>query len=108
MNKMPFKLRISREKEAEIPDFKGHEEARKYFKEKYGDAFQLSESLEVDGEKVYFYMYIVDKEKFNEMQDYMRKQSTRLINAGNPETKGFMESYQSIQIFEDGRVNITH
>ncbi|MEK4930494.1 hypothetical protein N2V92_01125 [Bacillus sp. CH_48] len=51
---MPFKLWISREEEAEIPDFKGHEEARKYFKEKYGDAFQFSESLEVDGKKSIF------------------------------------------------------
>ncbi|WP_103652723.1 hypothetical protein [Bacillus thuringiensis] len=105
---MPLKLWISREEEAGIPDFKSYEEAREYFKEKYGDAFQLSESLEVDGEQVYLYMHIVDKEKFNEMQEYRSKHNTRFINAGNPETKGFMESYQSIQVFEDGRVNITH
>lgn len=61
---MPLKLWISCEEEAEIPNFKSHEEARKYFKEKYGDAFQISESCEVDGEQVYFYMYIVDRYLF--------------------------------------------
>lgn len=50
---MPLKLWISREEEAEIPDFKSHEEARKYFKERYGDAFQLSEPFKIDGEQVY-------------------------------------------------------
>ncbi len=108
MNKMSLKLWISREEAAEIPNFKSHEEARKYFKERYGDAFQLSEPFKIDGEQVYSYMYIVDKEKFNEMQDYMDKHNTRLINAGDPETEGFMESYQSILIFEDGRLSITH
>ncbi|TKI83289.1 hypothetical protein, partial [Bacillus mycoides] len=93
---MPMKLWISREEEAEIPNFTSLEEARKYFKEKYEDAFQLSESFKIDGEQVYSYMYIVDRKKFNEMQDYMEKHNTRLIDAGNPETKGFMESYQSI------------
>ncbi|MEC3195663.1 hypothetical protein P9Z84_23635 [Bacillus cereus] len=105
---MPLKLWISGEEEAEIPNFKSHEEARNYFKEKYGDAFQLSEPFRIDGEQVYSYMYIVDKKKFNEMQNYMEKHNTRLIDAGNPETEGFMEFYQSILIFEDGRLSITH
>ncbi|TKI73673.1 hypothetical protein FC701_36825, partial [Bacillus mycoides] len=53
VNRMPLKLWISREEEVEIPNFKSHEEARTYFKEKYGDAFQISESFKIDGEQVY-------------------------------------------------------
>ncbi|MEC2715352.1 hypothetical protein P9X50_27290, partial [Bacillus cereus] len=60
------------------------------------------------GEQVYSYMYIVDKGKFNEMQQYMEKHNTRIINAGDPETIGFMESYQSSLIFEDGKLNISY
>ncbi len=42
------------------------------------------------------------------MQVYIEKHNTRLIDAGKPETKRFMESYQSIQIFEDGKLNISY
>ncbi|MEB8860050.1 MULTISPECIES: hypothetical protein [Bacillus cereus group] len=105
---MPFKLWISREEEVEIPGFTSREEARKYFKEKYEEAFQLSESFKMDGEQVYSYMYIVDREKFNEIQEYMETHNTCFINSEDPKIKGFMESYQSILIFEDRRLSITH
>ncbi|MDR5046795.1 hypothetical protein FNE59_14700 [Bacillus thuringiensis] len=108
VDKMPFKLWISREEEVEIPGFTSREEARKYFKEKYEEAFQLSESFKMDGEQVYSYMYIVDREKFNEIQEYMETHNTCFINSEDPKIKGFMESYQSILIFEDRRLSITH
>ncbi len=53
-------------------------------------------------------MYIVDREKFNEIQEYMETHNTCFINSEDPKIKGFMESYQSILIFEDRRLSITH
>jgi hypothetical protein len=105
---MSFEKWISRQEEAELPEFKSHDEARAYFKEKYGDAFQLSDSDVIDGRKIYFYMYIVDWDRFNKMQEYMRKQNSRLLNAADPETNGFIDSYQSVQIWEDGEIHIVH
>ncbi|HFK1483272.1 MULTISPECIES: hypothetical protein [Bacillus] len=83
---MPLKLWISREEEAEIHDFKIYEEAKKNFKEKYENPFQLSEPFKIDGEQIYSYMYIIDREKFKEMQDYIEKYNTYLINDGDLDT----------------------
>lgn len=83
MDGTSLKLWISREKEAEIPNFKSNVETKKKCKEKYGDAFRISESFNIDGEQVFSYMYIVDKEKFNEMQVYIKKHNTRFIDDGN-------------------------
>lgn len=46
---------ISREEEHALPDFKSHEEARTYFKKKYGNNFKLEDSITVGDRKLYFY-----------------------------------------------------
>jgi hypothetical protein len=96
-----FEKWISREEEQEIPEFESHEEARKYFKEKYGDNFQLSDSEMIDDRKCYFYYLIVDKEGYEEGMASMKKD-------GFVSGMRFMKSQQPIQIFEDGIIHIVH
>lgn len=98
---------ISREEEAKIPTFSNHSEAIKWFEEKYKEDFVLSDVTEIDDQEVFFCIYVVDRETHNRMKEYMKKNMTGLIPQ-TEETKGFMESYQPIQIYGDGRVHIVH
>jgi hypothetical protein len=92
---------ISRKEEDELPKFKSHDEARAYFKEKYGDAFQLMDSIYIDGKKCYLYFLIHDKEAFWEGQRELKEK-------GHVEGMRFVESHQPIEIWESGEVHIIH
>lgn len=93
--------KISREEEARIPQFYSHEEAREWFKARYGDAFMMIDSEPIDGHKCYFYYLILDAEAFHKWQKEMQEQ-------GYVAGLEFMKSYQSIQIMQDGSVHIVH
>lgn len=105
---MEKKLPISREEEAAIPSFKNHTEALKWFEEKYGEAFMISDITEIEGKDMFFCVYVIDKEKHDEMRKYMRARGGSAFIIPGDETKGFLESYQSIQISADGSVHIVH
>ena len=93
---------ITREDEANIPTFHSHEEARSWFKEKYGDRFIMTGSQE-DGEgTVYFYSLILDVDKYNEFQRKMAEEGGLI---GEME---LMFSYQSIEITSDGYIHVIH
>lgn len=94
-------MKISRKAEAELPDFSSHELARKYFKNKYGDRFIMMNSEMIDGMKIYFYSLILDNEIFKDGQEK--------LGQGEPVSGlDFMNSYQPIEIWEDGRIHIVH
>lgn len=93
---------ISREEEYRLPRFESHDEARKYFKDKYGDNFQLMDSDTMDGEKIYFYKLILDKEAYYEM--IAKLESNGVI----PMCEKYLFCTQNIQISENGRVHIVH
>lgn len=94
-------MKISRNEEANLPDFSSHEMARKYFKNKYGDRFVMTNSEILDGMKIYFYSLILDNEIFEDGQ--------KKIGKGDPvHGLDFMNSYQPIEIWEDGRIHIIH
>lgn len=93
--------KISREEEARIPQFDSHEEAREWFKARYGDAFMMTDSEYIGGQKCYFYYLILDPEAFHKGQKEMQENG---YSAG----LAFMKSYQSIQIMQDGSVHIVH
>lgn len=95
-------MKISRRAESEIPDFTSHELAREYFKNKYGNQFMLMSSEVIDDQKVYFYSLILDREVFEDGQKQMLKDGF-MADALN-----FMNSYQPVEIFEDGRIHIIH
>lgn len=93
---------ITREEEAKIPSFISHDEARKWFKEKYGDNFMMTSSELIDGQKCYFYNLILDRNVFEVGQRELKKEGFM------KDALTFLGSYQSIQIFEDGSIHIVH
>lgn len=93
---------ISREEEYALPNFASHDEARAYFKEKYGDDFQMTDSSSIDGQKIYFYKLILDRKAHKEFNEQLRE------NGYAKMTKEMMFSSQDIQIFEDGHIHIVH
>lgn len=94
-------MKISREAEAEIPVFSSHDEARKYFKDKYGQGFVMMSSEIIDDQKIYFYSLLLNPEIFYDGQKQLAKGEA---------VSGFefMDSYQPVEIFEDGRIHIVH
>lgn len=93
---------ISREEEYNLPQFKSHEEARSFFKDKYGDDFQMTDSSEIDGEKIYFYKLILNRKAYKEFNEQLRENGYAKMN------KEMMFSSQDIQIFESGHIHIVH
>ena len=94
-------MRISRQAEAELPDFSSHEEARNYFKNTYGEQFVMVSSHVIDGTKVYFYALSLNPSVFKDGQKKIQQGEFVL-------GLEYLESYQSIEIFEDGRIHIIH
>lgn len=92
--------RYNRKAEDNLPNFSSHEEAREYFKQKYGDAFIMTDSQEIGEKKVYFYRLILDPQTY--------KENNELLNKGNIHGVEFLNSYQSIEMFEDGGIHIIH
>ena len=97
MTKMQW---ISRQEEAELPTFKTHEEARDYFEEKYGEKFVFEESSDTGDGICFFYRLITDEEA------YIKGASD--LNSNGYVGMEFMNSYQPIQIMEDGSIHIVH
>lgn len=94
-------MRISRQAEAELPDFSTHEEARNYFKNKYGERFVMVSSDVIDKMNVHFYAVVLNPSVFEDGQKKVR-QGEYVFG------EKYLESYQSIEIFEDGRIHIIH
>ena len=93
---------ISREEESKLPKFKSHQEAREYFKNIYGANFQLEDTGEWDGEKLYFYKLILDMETYIDMIEELKMNGMVAMN----EKRAFCS--QDIQISESGSVHIVH
>lgn len=94
-------MRISRQAEAEFPNFSSHEEARDYFKNTYGEQFVLVSSHVIDGTKVHFYALLLNPSVFKDGQKKIQQGEFVL-------GLEYLESYQSIEIFEDGQIHIIH
>lgn len=97
-----MKYGISRKEEAELPSFKNHDEARRFFKERYGDSFQMYDSDDSHEPKIYFYRLILNKEAYIEMNNELIENGFCVMT----EEKAYCT--QDIQIFEDGRIHIVH
>ena len=93
---------ISREEEAKLPKFNSHAEARMYFKDKYGADFMITNSEVIDGEKIYFYKLILDREAYCDMMAHLE------VNGYVPANEKYLFSSQDIQIHENGFVHIIH
>lgn len=95
-------MKISRQAEAEFPEFDSHENAREFFKNKYGDSFVMASSEMIGDEKVYFYHLILDRQQYFDGFQELKEDGfiTDLLD--------FMNSYQPVEIFEDGRIHVIH
>ena len=101
--------RISRKEEYKLPSFKSHAEAREYFKNIYGHNFQMIDSQEYSDCKIYFYRLILDMEQY--MSCIRELQETNVLVDDGTDTClafRFITSYQSVEIYEDGRIHIVH
>ena len=95
-------MKISRQAEAEFPEFDSHEHARKFCKNKYGDSFVMASSEMIGDEKVYFYHLILDRQQY--FDGFQKLKEDGFIT----DSLDFMNSYQPVEIFEDGRIHVIH
>ncbi|TCP31765.1 hypothetical protein EV207_102258 [Scopulibacillus darangshiensis] len=94
--------KLIREIELILPEFKTHNDAREWFKAKFGDAFVWAESEDdIIGEPTSFYHLILDRSVYNA---FMR----RLEEYGYSTWMDGLTSYQEIQITESGSVTIVY
>lgn len=99
--------KLSKADESELPKFKDHLEAIKYFNEKYGDDFVFSNNFIFEGNNIHVYLLVLNRKKFYEMQKYIiDRGGVPLIPVSDPTTKGYTDSYQSIHIHENGKVSV--
>lgn len=94
-------MRISRQDEAKLPVFLNHEEARNYFQNKYEERFVPVSTHMIDEMKVYFYALVLNPSAFKDGQEKIQQGEFSL-------GLEYLESYQSIEIFENGQVHIIH
>lgn len=104
------KAKISREEESKLPQFNSHLEAREYFKSIYGEKFQMQDSKEYSGEKIYFYHLILDMNQYLESVKEISKQQIKSLQWTKEGcvAERYMFSYQPIEISESGDVHIIH
>lgn len=93
--------KITREEEVTIPLFHSHEEAKKWFEDRYGKDFILTGTDYVGEEMCYFYYLILDWEEY-------KKGRAQLQKTGRLTGFDFLYSHQPIQIMESGSIHIVH
>ena len=91
--------KITPDEESKLPIFGSHEEAKEFFTTQYGDSFVYKQTTDLGGVAIYKYILIVDQEAYKTGQEKL----ARFEMMNGPE---FMNSFQSIQITEDGEVEI--
>lgn len=99
-----MKFPISRQDESSFPEFNSHEEAAAFFKEKFGMDFVYEATENVGDGVCYFYAVIVDHAAYYK--------SRKLLSKGKPVTgelgMQFINSYQPVQIMDNGSVHIVY
>lgn len=98
--------RITNKEIETFPTFENIEEASQFLIEKYGEDFVFSEKKVIEKKTVHAYLYILDRETFERMQSYIQRKGSRLLPITDPETKGFTDSCQKVNIWEDGRIQL--
>lgn len=93
--------KISREEEALIPQFNSHEEAKKWFEDRYGKDFILTHAEIIGEELCYFYYLVLDWEEYKKGQKELREN-------GYMAGLSFLMSHQPVQIMESGSIHIVH
>ncbi|PLT34936.1 hypothetical protein [Bacillus sp. V5-8f] len=92
--------KITKEEEMKLPVFNSHLDAVNHFKKKFGEDFVLKSQGEKNGEKIYIYVLLLDREAFKTGQEKLAR-----FEMVPPE---FTNSFQSIEIKENGDFRIAH
>lgn len=90
--------RITKQKAVEMPVFENHETAFRFFEEKYGEKIIFEESSDTGSQICYFYRLVIDEPAYIE--------GVTEMNSTGKIALGFLNSYQPIRIWEDGRVEV--
>ncbi|MDQ0253107.1 hypothetical protein J2S74_000479 [Evansella vedderi] len=86
----------------EMPNFQNHVEARKWFKDQYGNRFSLRGTDIIEGKMVHYYHLIKDPEVYqNYMESFAKVEEHEITD---PNT---FESYSTVEITEDGDISLT-
>ena len=93
--------KITREEEALIPAFQSHREAISWFKDKYIDDLNWVSTAALGDEICYFCVLILNREEY--------EAACKAMEQGKPfDGRAFLESFQQIEIYKDGRIHIVH
>ena len=104
------KLKYSREEEDTLLDFKSHEEAVTYFKNKHGDNFVYAGSQFIGKEDVvHFYDLILNEKAYYKGKKSIEEESFSYnLNADDGTDMNFTLSYQRVEITENGEIHMVH
>ena len=102
--------KINREEENKLTKFDTYLDAVKYFKNKYGEKFQMQYSQEFDEEKIYFYHLILDEDEYWNAIKEINGKETKQSKCTEKEClfDRYIFSHQAIEISENGNVHIIH
>lgn len=92
--------RLTRQFEADLPEFHSQDEAFHFFKRLFGEDIKLSDIDLVDGQKLYHYTLVVNRPAYETGIQDLEKQ-------GYSTGVDFMMATHEIQIYENGRLHIT-
>ena len=95
-------MKISRQAEAEIPEFNSYAEAQKYFATKYGEKFVLANIEMIGDDEVFFYHLMLDEKEYFSGREKLAKDGYIM------DSLNFINSHQPIEIFHDGRIHVIH
>lgn len=93
---------ITREIEQTLPLFLNHQSARIYFKKIFGNRFVMVDSFVVDGVKYYSYHLVINKDV------YMENRKSEIMADLEITADNFFNSFQEIEISEDGFIHIIY
>lgn len=99
----------TREWEATIPEFNSHDEARAWFKSKFGKDFEFAGTDIINGEKCYFYHLIGHRKDYEFYQEYLKRQGKsayQITEQNEAITENGMFSYNSVEIWESGGIHV--
>lgn len=94
-------IKAINKKSEKLSFFNGHTEAEEWFRDKFRDQFIMKGSGEVNGEIIYFYHIVTDREYYiNGIKEIIE----------NDIVNGFKlpSNYHIVGILEDGRVHIIY
>lgn len=93
--------RLTRKFDQDLPEFSSHQEARNWFKDLFGDDFMLTDSMDIDGEKMWDYELVIDRPAWKKG---MKEMNEKGFSSGVE----FMMATHTIQIFDSGKIHVVH